>query len=274
MNYNEKCELLNKAVNDYISSEDIVVAFSGGVDSALLLKLFCDKAKSVGKVIHAVTVNTKLHPVEDVEIAKRVAEEAGAIHHIIEIDELKDAGIEFNPIDRCYRCKKYIFEKIIELSKTFRATTIIEGTNGDDIHQYRPGIKALKELGIKSPLLEASMGKKEIRRLSEELNISVAERPSAPCLATRIPYNTKIDYELLERVSRGEELIRGMGFYNVRLRIHGNVTRIEVDSVDFNKLLSMSDIIVSKLKELGFIYVTLDLEGFRSGSMDIDRQSI
>lgn len=252
-----------------LTKENIMIAFSGGVDSSLLLQMACLYAKQNMTLVYAVTVSTKLHPHGDVEIARRVAEETGAIHKVIEIDELQETGIENNPKNRCYLCKKGIFTKITELAKELGVHVILEGTNEDDLHVYRPGIQALKELGIKSPLAECGITKAQIREMAKEKGISVANRPSMPCLATRLPYGDAISYELLAQIDKGEQYLRSFGFYNVRLRVHGTITRIEVDQKDIPDLLEHREEIITELKKLGFIYITVDLEGFRSGSMDL-----
>ena len=261
-------KLLFEKIEEY-TKNDVVVAFSGGVDSSLLLKLACDSAHKNGTTVYAVTVQTMLHPKGDLKIAEHVAREAGARHQILKIDELRETGIERNPIDRCYRCKKGIFQKIREFAEGHGITVILEGTNEDDLHQYRPGIRALGELGIISPLAECGLHKKEIRALASELGISVAERAASPCLATRLPYGAEITYELLRKIDAGETFIRELGFYNVRLRVHGDVVRIEVDQEEILRLIKERDQIIRYLKQLGFVYVTVDLEGFRSGSMDV-----
>lgn len=268
MNYNDKKRNLIEII-ERISENDVVVAFSGGVDSSLLLKLFSEASKKSGNRVCAVTANTKIHPVKDIEIASRVAAEMGAEHRIVTIDELREAGIENNPVDRCYRCKKSIFNKIIQLANDEGIYTVAEGTNYDDLGMYRPGIRAIRELGIKSPLAEAGFTKEEVRKFAAEYGISVSERPSTPCMATRFPYGVKLDYESIRKVEDGEIWLRENGFYNVRIRVHGNIARIEVDKRDMNLVIDKKDEITEYLKKLGYDYITLDLEGFRSGSMDI-----
>lgn len=255
---------------DELTKENVFVAFSGGADSSLILKLACEAAKKNETRVYAVMLHTKLHPLGDLEVARRVAEEIGAAFVVLNIDELAETGIGNNPKNRCYLCKKGLFSKMQDEAKRMGITTILEGTNGDDLHAYRPGIQALKELGIISPLAEAGIPKNEVRAWLADLGISVAERASSPCLATRLPYGDAIDYELLARIDQGEAFIKSLGFYNVRLRVHKNIVRIEVDENDMGKLLDHSKEIIDWLKQLGFVYITMDLEGFRSGSMDID----
>jgi uncharacterized protein len=175
-----------------------------------------------------------------------------------------------NPIDRCYRCKTLLFKTLIQTAQEEGYQYLIDGSNYDDLNAYRPGMKALKELGIHSPLLELKITKSEIRSLASDLLIPSSNRPSAPCLATRLPYGDTLDFDLLERIDLGEKYIKKLGFYNVRLRAHKDILRIEVDKEAFTKFMESYDCVVKQLKELGFLYITLDLEGFRSGSMDIN----
>lgn len=311
----EKYRALQEKIRGYVRG-GIAVAFSGGVDSALLLKLSC-MAAGGECAVYAVTVQTRLHPAGDSEAAGEAARAFGAVHRVLQIDELAESGIETNPVNRCYLCKRSIFLKIKGLAKELGAGVILEGTNEDDLHQYRPGIQALKELQIISPLAECGLTKAEIRKLAEHLGIPAANRPSAPCLATRLPYGTKISYELLARIDEGEGYLRKLGFYNVRLRVHeltdevnfepwraaleeegrgkaqkknydgrwaqvcnmqkhGDngaekrkwLARIEVDAEDIPRLITNRKELTDTVKKLGFSRVTVDLEGFRSGSMD------
>ncbi len=267
--FDKKLKTLNSLIDKY-TDKDIVVAFSGGVDSSLVLKLVCEKAKEKNTKVYAITMHTKLHPMKEIEISKSVAKEVGAIHIIIEVDEFKDAGIEDNPKDRCYLCKKHLFNLIMDKAKELNAFYILEGTNEDDLHVYRPGLKALKELGIISPLALAGMTKEEVRKLAAINNISTSDKPSSPCMATRFPYGTKLTVEAMKKVEEAEEYLKTFGLYNVRVRVHGNFARIEVDEKDFLKVIENKKRITDFLKSLGYSYVNLDLEGFRSGSMDID----
>ncbi len=265
--FEEKVNRLNEHICKLVK-EDVIIAFSGGVDSSLVLKLAAEKAKIQNTKVYAVTIHTKLHPIGDLEVAKIVAEETGAIHKIFEVDELQSAGILNNPENRCYLCKKFIFTQLIAFSKELNVNHVIEGTNADDLKVYRPGIRALKELEVISPLAVAGFTKKDIRQLAEEYGITVANRPSAPCMATRFPYNTALSYEKMSLLEQGENYLRELGFYNVRIRLHNDIARIEVDDKDLDKFMTNRSSVVDKIKDLGFAYVTLDLEGFRSGSMD------
>ena len=252
-----------------LAESDIVVAFSGGVDSSLLLMLCCKAAREKGTKVTAVTMLTRLHPHGDEDIARRVAEEAGACHVLMRLDELEDAGIRMNPEDRCYRCKRLLFGELQKKAAEIGATCVIEGTNADDLHVYRPGIRVLRELGIRSPLAECGITKSDVRQMAQELGLSVARRASTPCMATRFPYNTLLDYEAMARVDEAERWLREQGFYNVRLRVHGDIARLEIDHQDMGNLHKIQKDVVNRFKTMGFAYVTLDLEGFRSGSMDI-----
>ena len=285
--YREKTEKLHKLLQK-LTRSDLAVAFSGGVDSSLLLKLACMHSQENQTKVYAYTAVTQLHPAVDLELAKQVAGEIGAEHIVLEIQELYQAGIENNPENRCYLCKKKIFQTMLEdmaernIAETEVTETddtgrnvserkiplLIEGSNMDDTKVYRPGLKAIAELGIRSPLMEAGLSKEEVRRLATELQISTADRPSTPCMATRFPYGTKLTMENLKKVEQAEAFLGTFGFRNIRLRVHDKVARIEIDDIYFEKLLVHRNEITRYLKELGFDYITLDLEGFCSGSMD------
>lgn len=265
--YREKCGILHGLLDGY-TRNPAAVAFSGGADSSLLLKLAVDHGKKNGSRILAVTAVTELHPSGDIQVARQVAGEAGAVLKILEIRELDQGDIRWNPVDRCYQCKKYLFGKIIETAKSAGAATVLEGTNADDLLQYRPGLRAVEELGVKSPLKEAGFTKEEVRRLAREHGVSVSDRPSAPCLATRFPYGDELTLEKLEQVEKGEAYLRSLGLLNLRLRVHGDMARIEADGNQMGILVDRREEICRYLKGLGYGYIALDLEGFRSGSMD------
>lgn len=251
------------------AKEDICLAFSGGVDSSLLLKAAADAAGKTGKAVYAVTFDSRLHPSCDLEIAARVAKELGGIHKVVSVNELEQEEIRFNPVNRCYLCKKKLFQSLKDYAGEMNIPSIMDGTNEDDLHVYRPGIKALRELGIISPLAELHITKAQVKELASWYGISVASRPSAPCMATRFPYGTEIDYDILNRIGKGEEFVSSLVKGNVRLRLHNDIVRIEVDQEAMGILMEKSKEIIAYLKELGFVYITMDLEGFRSGSMDV-----
>ena len=264
----QKLELLKSEIDSY-TGNNIVIAFSGGVDSSLILKLACDSARLKGTTVYAVTIKSLFNSEEDVIISKKTAAETGAEHIVIYADNFEELGIGNNPPDRCYICKKNIFSKLIEKAEELNAPVVLDGTNKEDLNLYRPGIRALKELGILSPLADAGLTKKDVREMADYYNISTSSRPSVPCFATRFPYNTAITTADIKKVEEGENYLKSFGLYNIRLRIHGNIARIEVDEEYFSTIISNRAQIISKLKSLGYDYVVLDLEGFRSGSMDI-----
>lgn len=262
-----------EAIMDELTDQDMALAFSGGVDSSLLLKMAADRAAKKGTKVWAVTFNSRRHPSCDLENARKVAGELGGIHVILEIDELEMEEIRSNPVNRCYLCKRNLFRTLMAFAKEKGVEVLAEGTNEDDLHVYRPGIQAVRELGIRSPLAETGLTKEEVRRLAAACGISAASRPSTPCMATRLPYGARLDYEILKKIEAGEEILRRMIGGNVRLRLHGQVVRIETDPERFSLALEKREEVVRQLKELGFVYITLDLEGFRSGSMDVGLES-
>ncbi|MCI5919777.1 MAG: ATP-dependent sacrificial sulfur transferase LarE [Roseburia sp.] len=271
MLFEEKYQKLQEIIEED-TKNDIVIAFSGGVDSSVLLKTTVAHAKKHGTKVYAITANTELHPMNDLAVAKKVAKEMGADHKVLQINELADADITENPVDRCYRCKKFLFTGIQNMAKELGAAIIYDGTNTDDLKVYRPGLKALEELGVKSPLRLAEFSKEDVRKLAAKEQISVASRPSAPCLATRFPYGTTLTLEDMEHVDKGENFLKKYDLYNVRIRVQGDTARIEVDTKYFDKIMENREEIVDYLKGLGYSYIALDLEGFRSGSMDIHVQ--
>lgn len=254
---------------EQFAAADVVVAFSGGVDSSLLLKMACEAAEKTRKKVYAAVVHTMLHPAGELEAAKEAAAKMGAEPCALYIDELKEAGIENNPEDRCYRCKKYLFQKVRELASEKGTSVILEGTNEDDLHVYRPGIRAVRELKIYSPLADAGISKEEVRALAGEYGLEASSKPSMPCLATRFPYGARLTYDKLHQADQGEIFLRNLGFKNVRIRVYGDLVRLEIDKEEMGGLIAQKEKIIEYLKKLGYSYITLDLEGFRSGSMDI-----
>lgn len=263
-----------KSLIDYFiphADEGICMAFSGGVDSSVLLAAACRAVKAAGssKPVLAVTFATRLHPHGDTAEAEALARSLGAVHQIIEIDEFSDSRILSNPKNRCYLCKSLLFRSLLQAGQDAGYTFFCEGSNVDDTKVYRPGLQAVREAGVCSPLIDCGLTKTDIRRIAAEAGLSTAAKPSTPCMATRLPYDTPFDYALLDRIHNGETWLRDLGFYNVRLRFHEPILRIEIDKTDFNQFMEKRETIIKAMKKLDFKYITLDLEGFRSGSMDI-----
>jgi pyridinium-3,5-biscarboxylic acid mononucleotide sulfurtransferase len=246
---------------------NVLVAFSGGVDSTFLLKTAHDL---LGEKALAATAASDIHASHELEEAKSLAASFGARHLIVQSDEMTDETFLANPPDRCYQCKKRVFSKLLGLAKENNVPFVIDGSNKDDQKDYRPGVKALRELGIRSPLEEAGLTKADIRALSKEAELPTWDRPALACLASRIPYGTRITPELLKKVDEAEAFLRHLGFMQVRVRDHGAIARIEVLPDDRKVLIEDSLVaeIVQKLKSLGYLYVTLDLEGYRTGSLN------
>ncbi|WP_434311171.1 ATP-dependent sacrificial sulfur transferase LarE [Hominifimenecus sp. rT4P-3] len=261
---NEKWELLRTRIEE-LSKKNVCLAFSGGVDSGLLMKLFVD----AGAKIQAVMFDTRLHPRADIEGARQLAAECGVPFTLLAVDESTEPSVYQNLPDRCYHCKKKMFSELKRWAAGRGMDQIVEGTNAEDLLAYRPGIRALGELSILSPLAECGLDKAEIRKMAAAVGLSVAEKPSSPCLATRLPYGTPLEPELLHRLEAGEAWFRRQGFRQVRLRYHDPILRIEVESDELEQLFALRKEIVEELKRLDFLYITADLEGFRSGSMDL-----
>lgn len=253
---------------DHCCTEDVCVAFSGGVDSGLLLQMACSYGKKHKRKVYGVTVDTVLHPAADLAAAESAAAKAGAVHAVLRLDELAVPELENNPVNRCYLCKRALYSKIKEFAAAHGVSVLLDGTNEDDLHVYRPGLQAVRELEVRTPLADLEITKREVRLMAEKRGIQSAHRPSAPCLATRLPYGTHIELPVLRKIDQAEEWIRSLGFVNVRLRLHGEVVRLEVDGEALGKILAVREELIRGLKSRGFRYITLDLEGFRSGSMD------
>lgn len=264
----EKKELLKKKFEKY-AKQDVCIAFSGGVDSSLILIMACEAAAKTGKKVYAVTMDTVLHPKADVETAKKVLAKTNAIHEILTMNELAVPEMHNNPRKRCYFCKKALYTRMLNFAREKGVEILLEGSNEDDLHVYRPGLQAVKELGVFSPMADCGVTKAEVRELAAEYGIPTANRPSTPCLATRLPYGAELDLALLKRIDEAENYLKSFGWRNVRLRVHDKIARLEIDIKTFPEVFAHREEIIKKLKELGFLYITLDLEGFRSGSMDV-----
>lgn len=249
-----------------------LVAFSGGVDSSFLLK--CCRDYLGQENVLAVTAVSSTYTKKELAAAKDIAGELGASHRVIHTNEVEDPNFKANPQNRCYYCKSELFSKLQEMAGKEGIKFVLDATNADDLKDYRPGSLAKKECGVHSPLAEAGLGKKEIRQLSKELGLKTWDAPQAACLASRFAYGQEIKIEDLARVEAAEDFIRSLGFKMVRLRHYQLpdktlLARVEVGAQDIERVASRKSQVASKLKKLGYNYVTLDLEGYRSGSMNI-----
>ena len=242
------------------------VAFSGGADSSLLLKI---SHQVLGDKCTALTYHTPLIPARDIDDSIAFCKEYGIRQIVIERNSISDE-VKKNTSDRCYLCKKVIFSEIISEAERCGLKNIAEGSNLDDIDDYRPGMKALKELGIISPLLECSISKNDVREISAKLGLPTSEKKSSACLASRIPYGEEIDAVKLKRIDMSENYISSLGFSDFRVRSHDNLARIEFLQKDIRSVVESNILekISSMLKSFGFVYVSVDADGFRSGSMN------
>ena len=246
---------------------NVAVAFSSGVDSTFLLKA---AQEALGDKVIAVTASSCSFPKRELEEAKAFCEKNGIRQIIVESEELDIDGFRQNPKNRCYLCKHELFEKIWEIAKENGMNAVAEGSNMDDNGDYRPGLIAVKELGVSSPLRQAELSKAEIRELSKEMGLQTWDKQSFACLSSRFVYGETINEKKLGMVDKAEQLLLDMGFHQVRVRIHGNIARIEVLPGEIARIVEEKNRmkIASKLKEYGFDYVTLDLLGYRTGSMN------
>jgi len=261
MNLEEKYEKLKEIIDDL---GQLVIGFSGGVDSSLLAKVSYDV---LGDDALAVTAQAPIYAQQEIEQAKKMAAEIGINHQVVSIAaDLMDV-VKDNPTDRCYHCKKTIFLQVKDFAG---AKPVADGTNVDDLGDYRPGLKAIAELDIHSPLKEAGLNKTEIRNLSQRLGLSTWDFPSTTCLATRFPYGEEITADKLEILEAAENYLDQLGFEQLRVRYHGNLARIEVAPPERSNFFAEDklDQIDQKLQELGFEYVTMDLGGYQTGKMN------
>lgn len=244
-----------------------LVAFSGGVDSTFLLKV---TREVLGENVLAVTITGPVFPGKEIEEAQEIACVFNVEHLVVELDEMEEEHFRANPPDRCYHCKKNLFSVMTGIARQRGLACVFEASNMDDTRDYRPGMKAIDELGVRSPLIEANLTKQDIRALSKELELTTWDKLSMACFASRIPYNEPITPEKIEQVRKGEKYLCSLGFRQCRLRHHGTIARIEVAPDEFDRIVDepIRRDLIAHVKGLGFKYVTIDLDGFRSGSLN------
>lgn len=257
----------NKLKETLKQMQSVIIAYSGGVDSTFLLKVA--SMSNLGRLM-AVTADSESLPREELLFAEQMTNSLNVPHRVIKTEELKDENFTANPPERCYYCKSELFSRLKDIAIVEGFSYIVDGTNADDAHDYRPGRRAAVEMGVKSPLLEVGLTKKEIRELSFKLGLSSWDKPANPCLASRFSYGQRVTREELEKVEKAEGFLREFGLKELRVRHHGDIARIEVMpqamSIFENEEVRLE--IVNFFKTIGFKYVTLDLQGFRSGSLN------
>ena len=248
-------------------SERLLVAFSAGVDSTFLLKA---AHMTIGARAIALTAASPTVPPGELDAAKNFTESIGCRHIVLDSHELTNPSFSQNPVNRCFFCKDELYRISRAEADKLGIETIVDGTNLDDLKDHRPGLKAADEWGVRHPLVEAEMTKEEIRRYSRELSLPTWDKPSSPCLSSRFPYGTEINLERLKKVGNCEVFMKELGFREFRVRYHGDLARIEVSQNEIDRLFdkSIREAIVKRFKEVGFNFVSLDLQGFRSGSLN------
>ena len=259
----DKLERLRNLLGEF---ERVAVAYSGGVDSTLVLKVAHDV---LGDNVLAVTAISASMPHYERGAAEDVAREIGVRVTWVQTHEVGDERYAANPPNRCYFCKTDVYGELLKAAAQEGFTLLLDGTNADDVGDVRPGRKAAREHGVRSPLQETGLTKEEIRLAARELGLPNWNLPSAPCLSSRVPYGTRITPEVLDQIGRGEWVLRERGFREVRVRHHGNVARLEVPISDFERVLAMREEIVAALKDAGYTFVALDLSGLKSGSLNL-----
>jgi uncharacterized protein len=248
-------------------TDGAVVAFSAGVDSTFLLKI---AHLVLGERAIALTASSATAPPGELEAAQAFAASLGIRHIVLDSHELTNSSFTQNPVNRCFFCKDELYRICREQAARLGIAIIVDGTNLDDLRDHRPGLKAAIEWGVRHPLVEAAMTKEDIRRYSRELDLPTWDKPSSPCLSSRFPYGTEINLERLNKVAASERFMKELGFREFRVRYHGDLARIEVAQSEFPRWFEKAtrDAVVQKFKEIGFQYISLDLQGYRTGSLN------
>ncbi len=256
---------LEQLKNNLKQMKCVAIAFSGGVDSTFLTKVAYEV---LGEKAIAVTATSSTYPKRELEEAKQYAKQIGIQHILINSEETEIDNFSKNPNNRCYYCKKELFSKIKQIAKENNLNYVLDGSNVDDTSDYRPGMKALEELGVVSPLRDVGFTKQEIKELSKDMQLDTWDKPAFACLASRFPYGVKITKSKLMQVEKAESFLFSLGIKQFRVRYHDETARIEVFKNDFQKVLNHSEEITKYFKEIGFKYITLDMEGYRTGSLN------
>lgn len=265
MHHDEKLVLLKQNIE---SMGCVLVAFSGGIDSTFLL---ATAREILGDRVQAVTAVGPAYPERELRECQRLALKLKVQQNLIDFDQLNIPGFAENHEERCYLCKRRLFEKILDIARDKGITEVADGSNIDDLNDFRPGMKAIRELGIKTPLLEAGLGKEEIRLLSRQMGIDIWDKTATACLASRFGAGEKITLEKLRMVEKAEDFLQDLGFKQVRVRMHKDLARIEVGGSErqFLAAEAVMDKIAVHFKQLGFHYVTLDMQGYQMGGMNL-----
>ena len=267
----EKINMLRERIRKL---DDALVAFSGGVDSSLVLKICYDELKNKTIAVTAVSPSVSNFELEN---AKSIAEWVGVKHIIVKSSETDDANYLKNDSQRCYFCKSNLYKKLLEVREQFNFRNIVNGINHDDIYDYRPGIKAAQEYQVVSPLKDVNLGKKDIVEIANFLGLPNWNKPASPCLSSRVPYGIAITPDILEKIEKAENVLRQLGFNQFRVRYYKETAQIEVEKYEFAKVIENASIISQQIKSVGFRYVVLDLAGFKSGNLNtgiLDEQKI